>query len=57
MQKMSDLTAIKSNEILKPFFDRNSEFDLKTCNFFDKDAVTALNWEGLEQEQISDRLK
>ncbi len=54
---MSDLTAIKNNEILKPFFDRNSEFDLNTFNFFDKDAVTALNWEGLEQEQISDRLK
>ncbi|NEP22626.1 neuraminidase-like domain-containing protein [Moorena sp. SIO3I6] len=54
---MSDLTAIKNNETLKPFFDRHPEFDLKTFNFFDRDAVTALNWEGLEQEPISHRLK
>ncbi|NER46039.1 MAG: hypothetical protein F6J92_04990 [Symploca sp. SIO1A3] len=54
---MSDLTVIKNNQFLKPFFDRNSEFELKTFNFFDKSAVSALNWEGLEQEQISDRLK
>ncbi|NEQ64451.1 MAG: hypothetical protein F6K21_02915 [Symploca sp. SIO2D2] len=54
---MSDLTVIKNNQSLKPFFDRNSKFDLKTFNFFDKSAVSALNWEGLEQEQISDRLK
>ncbi|WP_293129864.1 hypothetical protein [Okeania sp. SIO3I5] len=43
---MSDLTAIKNNEILKPFFERNPKLDLQTCYFFDKDAVTALNWEG-----------
>ncbi|GFZ99447.1 hypothetical protein [Okeania sp. KiyG1] len=53
---MSDLTAIKNNEILKPFFDSPPDFDLKTSNFFDKNAVVALNWEGLEPEQISDRL-
>ena len=51
------LSQQKKNESLKPFFHRNPEFDLKTFNFFDKNAVTALNWEGLEQEQISDRLQ
>ena len=54
---MSNLTAIKNNETLKPFFDHPPDFDLKTFNFFDKSAVSALNWEGLEQQQISDRLK
>ena len=50
---MSDLTAIKNNEILKPFFDRNPELDLKTFNFFDNNAVmAALYWQDLEQEQI-----
>lgn len=54
---MSDLTAIKNNKTLKTFCDPHSDFDLKTFNFFDKSAVSALNWEGLEQEQICDRLK
>ena len=53
---MSDFTAIKNNKTLKSFFDRPPDFDLKTFNFFDKSAVSALNWEGLEQEQICDRL-
>ncbi|NEQ64450.1 MAG: hypothetical protein F6K21_02910 [Symploca sp. SIO2D2] len=39
---MSDLTVIKNNQSLKPFFDRNSKFDLKIFNFFDKSAIADL---------------
>lgn len=49
---MSNLTATKNNEIRRSYFDRNPEFDLKTFNFFDKDAVKALNWEGFKQKEI-----
>ncbi|NEQ05873.1 MAG: hypothetical protein F6K37_07910 [Moorea sp. SIO4E2] len=54
---MSDLTAIKNNEILKPFFARNQEVDLLSFKFFDQNALTSLNWESLDQDPIVARLK
>ncbi len=48
---MSDLTPIKTDEILKPFFDDNEEFDLLSFNFFDEAAVNDLNWKGLKREK------
>jgi hypothetical protein len=54
---MSDLNPIKNDKILKPFFDKNPEFDLLKFNWFDKDDVEALNWEGLDKDKICDCLK
>lgn len=54
---MSDLKVIKNDNILKPFFARNPEFDILNFNWFDKKAVEALNWEGLDEDKICDRLK
>ena len=54
---MSDLTPIKNDATLQPFFAQNPDFDLPNFNFFDETAVTALNWENLERDTIGDRLK
>ena len=54
---MSDLTQIKTDSILKPFFDRYPDFDLLKFDFFNTEAVEALNWEGLDKDTICDRLK
>lgn len=56
---MSDLGPIKSDQILTGFFtaDHNPDFNLVEFNFFDEAAVNALNWEGLDREEICDRLK
>jgi hypothetical protein len=52
--KMSYLTQIKTDDILKPFFDRYPEFDLLNN---DENAIEALNWEGLDKDTVCDRLK
>ncbi|MEG4599266.1 neuraminidase-like domain-containing protein, partial [Microcoleus sp. F6_B3] len=54
---MSDLNTIKNDEILKPFFDRYPDFELQNFDFFNTEAVEALNWEELDKDTICDRLK
>ena len=54
---MSNLTPIKKDNALQSFFTQNPNFDLPNFNFFDKAAVTALNWENLERDTIVNRLK